>query len=307
MASAIRIRGGHRAMGTKHTQLLQDLLSEEPFRKEEVECVLELISKTKETLETLDQKIQEAMEDDEEMVKDMTEAAERQLELSKWLKRGKLAIQSLENVQLEVPVSVGLKKENHIKLPTIKLPTFNGDSLFWQPFWDVFKSSVHDRTEIVGSQKFSYLKGQLKDEALQLIEGFSTTDNDYMEAIELLKSTYGKPYKIIEAHLNAIFDIQGPQCNATELSKFRANYESHLRSLKALSVEVESAGFVFAAYLLRKLPIKIKDNLNRAAKSDRWDLDSFRRAIESEISLLQAVEPEAEKKNDERKSKFIQR
>ena len=72
-------------------------------------------------------------------------------------------------------------------------------------------------------------------------------------------------------------------------------------------MEVESAGFVFAAYLLRKLPIKIKDNLNRAAKSDRWDLDSFRRAIESEISLLQAVEPEAEKKNDERKSKFIQR
>lgn len=296
MATDIKIRGGHRSRATINIGKLKELIDQEVKDKHKVSSLIDILIENRNILKQFDERIQSSLSDDD-FLKDLLESDEKQLEINEWIKKGQEIIINLENPVDESMNrflnSSNLNKEStSIKLPVLKLPYFDGNPINWQQFWDIFRSSIHERSDIIGAQKFAYLKGQLQNEALQLIEGFSTTDNDYLEALELLKNTYGKPYKIIQAHLHAIFDITEPSCSSTELRKFRASYESHLRSLKALDVEVDQAGFVFVAYLLRKLPSKVRVNLNRAAKSDRWNLEGFRLALENEISLLQAVEPE---------------
>ena len=65
--------------------------------------------------------------------------------------------------------------------------------------------------------------------------------------------------------------------------------------LKVLGTKVDDAGFVFSALLLRKLPPRVRDNINGAARSHYWTLEDFRKAINDEITLLQAMEPDESK------------
>ena len=40
------------------------------------------------------------------------------------------------------------------KLPKLTLPTFDGDILQWQSFWDYFESSIHSNGNLTDVQKF---------------------------------------------------------------------------------------------------------------------------------------------------------
>ena len=101
---------------------------------------------------------------------------------------------------------------------------------------------------------------------------------------------YGKPKRIIQAHLHAIFYLKLPHATSLDLSQFRSVYEGHLRGLKTLGVNISESGYVFAALLILKLPLKIRDNINRAAKSDFRKLEQLRAAIDIEIGHLQSTE-----------------
>ena len=51
---------------------------------------------------------------------------------------------------------------NYSRLPKLALPTFNGDPLQWQTFWDSFSAAVHCNPRLSGAQKFNYLCTQLQ-------------------------------------------------------------------------------------------------------------------------------------------------
>ena len=96
----------------------------------------------------------------------------------------------------------------NVKLPTIKLPTFDGSILQWQEnFVDLFWTAIHQRRDVGNATKFHYLLSQLTGDASQLMVGFNRTDSEYEEAVLLLKQTYGNKNKLIVAHLFAIFDL----------------------------------------------------------------------------------------------------
>ena len=89
------------------------------------------------------------------------------------------------------------KVTSQVRLPKLNLPTFDGNILCWQEFWDVFNSSVHEQ-EIPNVTKFSYLKSTLCGTAANAIHGISITNDNYKTAIDLLKERFGKSEVIIE-------------------------------------------------------------------------------------------------------------
>ena len=190
------------------------------------------------------------------------------------------------------------------KLPQLYLLKFDGDPLSWNSFWELFKTSVHDRTDLPAPSKFQYLIGQLQGEALKLVNGFSHTAEEYAEAIDLLVKTYGDKKILIQSRLNALFDIPSPEPTAESLSEFRSDYEGHLRVLKTLGTDVEASGFVFAHLLMRKLPVTTRDNLNRANTAESWSLQVFRDSIKVEIDNLAALNDKPCKSNLNIKTKF---
>ena len=78
--------------------------------------------------------------------------------------------------------------ETHIysRLPKLVLPTFSGDPLKWQCFWDSFSAAVHNNPNLTGAQKLNHLRTQLQGDAADVIGGFQLTDNNYVHSIELL-------------------------------------------------------------------------------------------------------------------------
>ena len=82
----------------------------------------------------------------------------------------------------------------NLKLPIIPLPKFSG-CVDWQHFWDLYDFTINSRTDISDACKFHYLLSQLTGDAAQLMSGFGHTATEYVEAINLLKSTYGNKFK----------------------------------------------------------------------------------------------------------------
>lgn len=70
-----------------------------------------------------------------------------------------------------------------------------------------------------------------------------------------------------------------------------------LKSLKTLGANVDESGYIFATLLIRKLPAKIRENINRAANKNFWELEDLPNAIANEIDHLKFVEPDESKCN----------
>ena len=75
-------------------------------------------------------------------------------------------------------------------MPEIKLPIFEGNPLNWQEFWQTFKNEIGKRKDITDTQKFHYLRGQLGKEPLGLIEGLNISNENFMEALTILRHNY---------------------------------------------------------------------------------------------------------------------
>ena len=278
MERHVKVRGGHYARTKVLIRSLNEAYEKDETTEAWVENQIEEISAQKENIQKLNELILDQCED---VNTEIEKSSEFRLfintalnDAKKWL-RGRSSQDS--------------STSNPVKLPSIVLQKFSGNPLEWSTFWDIFKTSIHNRRDLSNAAKFYYLRNQLEGEASMLLKDFDHTDGSYAEAIELITKTYGRPKLLIQARLYALFDLVPPEPNSTELGRFRSQYEAHLRGLKTLGANIRESGYIFAALLLRKLPPTVRNNIGRASQSDSWTLDELRTAIERELDLLRAA------------------
>lgn len=82
--------------------------------------------------------------------------------------------------------SVNGNNSNFVKLPSIKLPTFNGDYGNWLEFKALFKALVDENVSLSPIQKFYHLS----DEPKKIIAKLDTTATNYVVAWKTLKERY---------------------------------------------------------------------------------------------------------------------
>ncbi|XP_064117745.1 uncharacterized protein LOC135223170 [Macrobrachium nipponense] len=114
-----------------------------------------------------------------------------------------------------------------VKLPSLSLPEFEGTDGEWPPFWDVFESNVHSRPDLRAVDKFITLKGCLKGEALTLIRNILVTNENYLDAIDLLKKTYANPEKIISSLICQLAGLPKPSADLDSLRGFWTKLEQY--------------------------------------------------------------------------------
>ncbi|XP_040072261.1 uncharacterized protein LOC120844516 [Ixodes scapularis] len=88
-----------------------------------------------------------------------------------------------------------------VKLPKLRLQTFNGDIGEWQNFWEQFSSSIHDNESVPRCQKFHYLRTLVTGPAAAAIAGLQAIDACYDDAIEILSGRFGGRRRIEQVHL----------------------------------------------------------------------------------------------------------
>ena len=122
-----------------------------------------------------------------------------------------------------------------IKLPRIKIPTFDGNILNWRIFWEQFDSAVHSKSHLSDSDKLTYLREALKSgPAKNVVVGLTQTSGNYNEAIRRLQKRYDRPRVLYQAHVRKIQEAFPLKTGSgQELRRLHDLLQQHIRALKA--------------------------------------------------------------------------
>ncbi|XP_076549255.1 uncharacterized protein LOC143307956 [Osmia lignaria lignaria] len=141
-----------------------------------------------------------------------------------------------------------------IKLPEMRLPTFNGTIEGWASFHDIFTSMIDRNEDLTPVQKFQYLRSTLTGKAAACIQALSTTDANYHDAIELLREKFDCPRRAILGHCDALRDIPKLVKDTPEaLGDLVDTVNQHLRALTNLGERVESWNSLLLSMIMSKL------------------------------------------------------
>ena len=171
------------------------------------------------------------------------------------------------------------------KLPKLTLKSFNGSLVAWTPFWDSFKSSIHDNPNLAPIDKFSYLQSLMEGKAKETIAGLALTDANYTVAVDLLEKRFGSKEKIAAAHIEALMSINAISSDH-HLFELRCLYdktESTIRGLTALGVSVDYYGALLAPVFIQELPSELRLTINRKVIADEWKLTRIMEVLLAEL------------------------
>ncbi|XP_045454301.1 uncharacterized protein LOC123663677 [Melitaea cinxia] len=119
-----------------------------------------------------------------------------------------------------------------IKLPQIKLPSFNGSYDQWLEFKNSYVSMIHMRSDLDAIQKFHYLRSSLSGSAYQVISALEFTALNYSHAWALLENRFNNERLLVHNHIKALFTVPG--MNKESPKQIRILIDTILRNLRAL-------------------------------------------------------------------------
>nr|XP_033325360.1 uncharacterized protein LOC117219916 [Megalopta genalis] len=150
-----------------------------------------------------------------------------------------------------------------VRLPTIKLPIFEGDCNQWIRFRDTFISLVHDSERLGDIDKFNYLTSSVTGAAARVIESYSVSAANYKLAWERLQEKYNDPKLLATHHLNSLLDVEPlKKPSGKGLSEFVDTAINNVRALESILKPAELWDALISACLARKLD---------AGSLDEWD------------------------------------
>ena len=123
-----------------------------------------------------------------------------------------------------------------VKLPSLSIPTFDGDPTKWKSYWQQFEATIHNSKKLDDQLRMQYLlKSLTTKKAKDAVEGIDAVAEAYPEAVAALKNRFDRPQVIHRAHVRAILNIKPMKDSSSgELRKLHDTLQHHLRSLKAM-------------------------------------------------------------------------
>jgi len=178
------------------------------------------------------------------------------------------------------------------RLPKVSLPTFSGNVLEWTTFWEQFAAHVDGVEDLDPVMKYGYLKPLLQGEAASCISGLTLTAANYPVAVELLQKRFGRPERIIFAHLEGLLQIPAlpAKRSAKDLWRLSDGLQSHVRSLQTLGITGEQYGVVLTPLLLSRLPEDLRMEWARDGLDKESDLNFLMEFLRLQVERKERAE-----------------
>lgn len=142
----------------------------------------------------------------------------------------------------------------NVILPKQHLPSFNGDFSRWNEFQDSFNSLIRNNTSLNNVQKISYLKGCLKEGALDLISSIPNTNENFDVAWNLLVNNYNNRRRILLNHTKSIVDLRPIQKESyAQLGTLINTIQRNLSCLNSLATPDEIFNVLLTLIVINKL------------------------------------------------------
>lgn len=285
-------RAGAKRWLTRSMKELQELLDDNSTSQELLEAVVSDFDKRLSSLDDLQELYELELENTSELETDIEEADKFRRSARKIRAE---AAKKLKTASDESDsISSSSKDKSEVKLPRLELPKFSGDLTDWQSFWDRFEALV-DQSDLPVISKFSYLQSLLEGEALSVIQGLALTTANYKVACDLLRERYGRPEKIIFAHVQGLLNISSaPKAKGADyisfLWKLQDELLRHIRSLEGLGIHGDQYGVVLTPVILSRLPQEIRLEWSRESPGHEGDLKFLLTFLQKEIQLRERSE-----------------
>ena len=124
--------------------------------------------------------------------------------------------------------------KNNIRLPPLKLSTFDGKPEERQMFFENFECAIHNNEDLSPIQKLNYLCNLLEGKALKAISGLALTNDNYNTSLELLKGRFSNRQLLISSLMKSLLSLERVQgmTNISLLRRIHDNLEVQIRSLE---------------------------------------------------------------------------
>ena len=322
LAKARKKRSGHRAHVTKTLARVKEMTNE-PL-PESITALMQLkltLNEKIETITKLDEEILDLVTDDTEIEREIEESSEVKDDIHGGIAaiEEKLA-NSAKKEQPRASTSherTSFENSNHtvnqiprVRLPKLEVKKFSGNVHEWSEFWDSYTSAIHNNESLSDVDKFSYLRGLLEEPAKSAIAGFSMTEANYSQAVELLRRRFGNKTIVQRAHINELMNVK-PVFNPKDTRRLR-NFvdivETNYRGLEALKVNEQTYAAIVVPSILNKLPEIVRLTITRGEDYMEWTMANLVKALLAEIelreghALLQGEEVEDGDFNDNRRN-----
>ncbi|XP_047037588.1 uncharacterized protein LOC124642882 [Helicoverpa zea] len=192
-----------------------------------------------------------------------------------------------------------------VKLPTIKLPSFDGNYLKWLEFRDTFDSLINSNENIPNINKFHYLRSSLEGGALVVIKSIEFTSNNYKVAWDLVCQRYNNKNLLINNHLKALFNIEALTRESHKALRFLIDLVSkNLRALNTLGQPTDK----WDALIIYMVSTKLDSTTSR-----KWEelknglpelptLEQFNDFLRNRADVLETTQVQNISRNDNYKS-----
>nr|XP_049694654.1 uncharacterized protein LOC126054199 [Helicoverpa armigera] len=311
----IRKRSAIKGQVTKFYNYLQEISKNTPIsslQSKEIVLKIEKFQTLLSTFDTLQTEIELNCSDLEEQL------AERELIEEKFHKCIALAQEINESASVSKTEhqkheseygSVNNSQCSHrfssVKLPTIKLPSFDGNYLKWLEFRDTFDSLINSNENIPNINKFHYLRSSLEGGALVVIKSIEFTSNNYKVAWDLVCQRYNNKNLLINNHLKALFNIEALTRESHKALRFLIDLVSkNLRALNTLGQPTDK----WDALIIYMVSTKLDSTTSR-----KWEelknglpelptLEQFNDFLRNRADVLETTQVQNISRNDNYKS-----
>lgn len=172
-------------------------------------------------------------------------------------------------------------KTTGLKLPRIKLPTFDGEtSDDYRGFMEAFNETISTEPDLSEVRKWLLLRGQLSGKALQMVKELPLAAETFKAGVQILNNAYGssrravlKMYQRLQMLPNAVMETEN-------LRMTSAKMEGILLSLTNLGVKPNEDDFL-RAVVISKFPHELIHTLRI---TDEMPLDQFRETLRDYIN-----------------------
>lgn len=193
--------------------------------------------------------------------------------------------------------------DNRVKLPTIKLPRFDGKIDEWKCFSDTFRSIIHDKLQLSNVEKFQYLVSSISGDAIKIIESIELTGHNYTAAWELLQQRYDDPRSLKKKHIQCLFTMPTIMKESAKALRDLIDYTSrHLRVLRGLGVPIDTWDELIMHMMETKFDVQTLRAWEEEIESkENARLDDMLEFLKRKCQTLERIESRTADKNERSK------
>ncbi|XP_058978843.1 uncharacterized protein LOC131802528 [Musca domestica] len=160
------------------------------------------------------------------------------------------------------------------RLPSLKLPKFDGKYSEFQNFISAFNNIVNYNPTISLIEKFNYLLNCLSGPALDVVEPFQVCEENYEKALTRLQDRNDNKVLIFLEHIDSLFNVARMQKGDSVSLRHLIDTVSAVRgSLLSLGSETDVINAILLHMVLLKVDSDTKENYDE--KQDLKSLPSW--------------------------------